>query len=87
MEVTERNSGTFGQGCVMMVGLAGQNPDDPVAGSGTLTGTHLGRFGPSGGAVKAEAPAHLRVAGARQEGAPAALPALGRDKGRSPAPP
>lgn len=49
-----------------------------------------GRFWDSlagaGGAVEAGAPAHPSVAGARQEGAPAALPALGRDKGRSPGP-
>lgn len=50
-------------------------------------GTGLARCGRGGGRSAAGGPRPApRVAGARQEGAPAALPALGRDKGRSPGP-
>lgn len=78
MEVTERNLGNLHQGYVVMMGSLGHDPGGPSSlGLGCVWDALAG----AGGAVEAGAPAHPRVAGARQEGAPAALPALGRDKG------
>lgn len=70
---------------MMMLGSPEQDPGGPSAQTEDTGGGGVWGAG-AGGAVEAGTPAHPRVAWARQEGAPAALPALGRDKGWSPGP-
>lgn len=87
MEVTERNSGNLDHGYMVMMGSLEQDPGGPSNQTKNMDGGGVWEaLAGAGGAVEAETPAHPRVAWARQEGAPAALPALGRDKGWSPGP-
>ncbi|XDB52076.1 hypothetical protein AB1E18_005624 [Capra hircus] len=66
---------TWGRGC--------KQPDRGRPPGRSGRGRGMGRSGRGWGCSPLPKP---RVAGARQEGAPAALPAFGRDKGRSPGP-